>query len=408
MGAPGAGAGESPAASASPEYLSSSESPPPPSVSMSESRPSSQHGHRHPTLAARPSHPTRARPQSTTTSHANVNAVLRHSKHIHVFHQASSETFQKVPCHAPTPRRMPSSSAIWMHTEHPMTARQEAYLTALSKCRVDESLAELETWPLGLAFVLAACLACATHCHNLIQNGSAMAIGLASSELALPKPAHCSPCFPTPTPGVRDADHDDVTNRHAVNSPCHSISPADVSASATSTCARSTGDRSDHHGELCVITESATEATSSLSGSFPFPFRCPNTFLFSWTSIADDVSSTSPSPPPPAASRRSRTLFWRRIAAASLASPSVVVFDAKGPNAGKQNAYPRHSHRTLRNARLARCAGSGHGSTSSDATATHAKNSMTTGEPSKRLPTAPTHVFSDPAPSLDSSQHSPE
>mmetsp|Transcript_9745 Transcript_9745/g.39904 ORF Transcript_9745/g.39904 Transcript_9745/m.39904 type:complete len:357 (-) Transcript_9745:532-1602(-) len=356
---------------------------------MSESRPSSQHGHRHPTLAARPSHPTRARPQSTTTSHANVNAVLRHSKHIHVFHQASSETFQNAPRHAPTPRRTPSSSAIWMHTEHPMTARQEAYLAALSKCRVGESLAELETWPLGLAFVLAACLACATHCHSLIQNGSATAMGLASSELALPKPAHCSPCFPTPPPGVRDARHDDVTNRHAVNSPCHSISPADVRASATSTCARSTGDRSDHHGELCVITESATEATSSLSGSFPCLF----------------VSSVSPSPPP--ASRRSRTLPWRRIAA-SLASPSVVVFVAKGPNAGKQNANPRHSHRTLRNARLARCAGSGHGSTSSDATATHAKNSMTTGEPSKRLPTAPAHVFSDPAPSLDSSQHSPE
>ena len=309
---------------------------------------------------------------------------------------------------------MPSSSAIWMHTEHPMTARQEAYLAALSKCKVDESLAELETWPLGLAFVLAACLACATHCHNRIQNGSAMAMGLTSSELALPKPAHCSPCFPTPPPGVRDADHDEVTNRHAVNSPCHSISPADVSASATSTCARSTGDRSDHHGELCVITESATEATSSLSGSFPFPFPFPNPrppCAPSGTSPSGiEVSSSPPSPPPPAASRRSRTLFWRLTILASLASPSAppLVLAAKGPNAGKQNTYPRHSHRTLRNARLARCAGSGHGSTSSDATATHAKNSMTTGEPSKRLPMAPTHVFSDPGPSLDSSQHSPE
>ena len=79
-----------------------------------------------------------------------------------------------------------------------------------------------------------------------------------------------------------------------------------------------------------------------------------------------------------------------------------------GPNAGKQKTYPTHSHSTLRNPRRAPAAGRGHGSTSSDMTLIHAKNSMTTGEPSKRLPTTPTHVFSDPIPSRDSSQHSAE
>ena len=274
---------------------------------MSESSPSSQHGQRHPTLAARPSHPTRPKPQSTTASHANVNSVLTHSAHIHPTHHDVSETPRNVPCHAPTPVRIPSSSAVCTQTEHAITHRHEKYFAAFNKCNVDESRPELDTWPLGLALARAACLACATHCHRRIQNGNATATGFANIAFALPKPWHCSPCFPI-VPSL-PVDHDDVTNRHAVNSPCHSINPAEVRASATRTCARSTGDRSCHHGELCVITLSATDAASSSGVSSNAPLASSSTESASKRSPSVVVASSGAR----RRSRISRTLLWRDI-----------------------------------------------------------------------------------------------